>query len=302
MITVFSRIERIFDHHWLLSGMMVFDRFPFRKFMNSGYETGGPMKKIWLAIAVVLILTGPVKGEQAEPGLSTTFETKTKLPTEQSTEPKTESENDINVFGNKEFLNQMSYSLGYDIFSHVSGQVELDVEAFMEGIQDARKKSPKLDETQMRQMLMAYQRLARKNEMEKVQKIRDENQAQGGVFLEGNKLKEGVISLSTGLQYKVLKQGDGPIPGPEDTVECHYRGTLVDGTEFDSSYSRGRPAVFQVSKVISGWTQALTLMPVGSKWELYIPPDLAYGDQGAGDKIQPGDTLIFEVELLGILE
>ncbi len=268
------------------------------------------MKKIWLTIVVVLILAGPLMGEQAEPGLDNTFEPKAKLPTalstEQPTEPKaelpTEPGSDINVLGSKEFLNRMSYSLGYDIFSHVSGQIELEINAFMEGIQDAQKKNPKLDEAQMSQMLMAYQRLARKNEVEKIQKIRDENLARGNVFLEGNKLKEGVISHSSGLQYKVLHQGDGPIPSPEDTVECHYRGTLVDGTEFDSSHNRGRPAVFPVSKVIPGWTQALTMMPVGSIWELYIPSGLAYGDQGAGDKIQPGDTLIFEVELLGIMD
>ncbi len=264
------------------------------------------MKNFWLAVFIFLILTGPVMGEQAEPGLGKTFEAKTKEPAEQPMEQpekqSAEPESDIKVFENKDFLNQMSYALGYDIFSHVSGQVDLDSKAFMEGILDAQKKTPKLDEARMRQMLMAYQRLARKNEMEKAQKIRDENMARGGVFLEGNKLKEGVISLSSGLQYKVLKQGDGPIPMPDDSVECHYRGTLLDGTEFDSSYSRGRPAVFQVSKVISGWTQALTRMPTGSKWELYIPSDLAYGDQGAGDKIRPGDALIFEVELLGILD
>ncbi|MCG8637623.1 MAG: FKBP-type peptidyl-prolyl cis-trans isomerase [Desulfobacterales bacterium] len=252
------------------------------------------MKIVWLVSIVFFILAGPAAGGQAEPGLENTSETKTEFPAEPET--------DIKVFENKEFLSRMSYSLGYDIFSHVSGQVALDIDAFLDGIRDAQKKDPKLDETLMRQMLMAYQRMARKNEMDKVQKIRDENLARGGVFLEGNKLKQGVVSLSTGLQYKVLKQGNGPVPGPEDSVECHYRGRLLDGTEFDSSYSRGRPAVFQVSKVIAGWTQALTRMPVGSRWALYIPPDLAYGDQGAGDKIGPGATLVFEVELLGILE
>ena len=122
------------------------------------------------------------------------------------------------------------------------------------------------------------------------------------MFLEGNKLREGVVSLSSGLQYKVLEKGDGPVPKPEDTVECHYRGTFIDGTEFDSSFKRNRPAVFQVSRVIAGWTEALTRMPVGSTWELYVPSNLAYGDEGAGERIQPGQTLVFVVELLGILE
>lgn len=241
------------------------------------------MKRIWLtALALMILVSGPAAGAEQEKGAA--------------------SDAQVEVFDSKAFMNQMSYSLGYDIFTHVSGQVELDAEAFLEGIGDARKGTPRLTKDQMLQMLSAYQRLARKNEAEKTAAIREKNLAQGGVFLEGNKLKEGVVSLSSGLQYKVIKQGDGPMPEPKDTVECHYRGSLVDGTEFDSSYARGRPAIFQVSKVIQGWSQALVRMPVGSKWELYIPPDLAYGDQGAGDKIQPGHTLIFEVELLGILE
>ncbi|WDP93367.1 MAG: FKBP-type peptidyl-prolyl cis-trans isomerase [Desulfobacter sp.] len=196
----------------------------------------------------------------------------------------------------------MSYALGYDVFSHISGQVSLDMEAFIKGVADAQKAQPKMDAEQMSQMLAAYQRLARKAAAEKFEAMRQQNLARGNVFLEGNKLKEGVVVLSSGLQYRVLREGKGKVPGSDDSVECHYRGRLLDGTEFDSSYSRGRPAVFQVSKVIQGWTQALIRMPVGSKWELFIPPELAYGDEGAGEKIQPGQTLVFEVELLGILE
>jgi FKBP-type peptidyl-prolyl cis-trans isomerase FklB len=109
-----------------------------------------------------------------------------------------------------------------------------------------------------------------------------------------------VITLPDGLQYKSLKEGDGPKPTASDTVSCNYRGTLTNGKEFDSSYKRGQPSSFPVSGVIKGWTEALQLMPVGSKWELYIPADLAYGDRGAGQDISPGDTLIFEIELLGI--
>lgn len=200
------------------------------------------------------------------------------------------------------FLQQISYSLGYDIVSHIRGQVDLDMDYFLKGAADAQGGSPSLSRDQMKEMLMAYQRLARQKAREAVQKIVDENTARGRVFMEGNKIMEGVVTLSSGLQYKVIKEGEGPVPKEESTVECHYRGTLLDGTEFDSSYTRGRPAVFQVDKVIKGWSQALMRMPVGSRWMLYIPHDLAYGDKGAGDAIQPGQTLIFEVELLGILD
>ena len=124
----------------------------------------------------------------------------------------------------------------------------------------------------------------------------------GEDFLAANKSKEGVVTLPSGLQYKILTAGTGPKPTATDTVTCNYRGTLINGKEFDSSYKGGKPVSFQVGGVIRGWTEALQLMPVGSKWQLFIPADLAYGDRGAGSDIGPGDTLIFEVELLSIGE
>jgi FKBP-type peptidyl-prolyl cis-trans isomerase FklB len=124
----------------------------------------------------------------------------------------------------------------------------------------------------------------------------------GEAFLAENKSKEGVVTLPSGMQYKILTAGTGPKPTTSDTVTCNYRGTLISGKEFDSSYKRGQPASFPVSGVIKGWTEALQLMPVGSKWQLFIPPDLAYGDRGAGADIGPGETLIFEVELISIGE
>jgi len=129
------------------------------------------------------------------------------------------------------------------------------------------------------------------------------NRKEGEAFLTANKSKEGVKTLPSGLQYKVLTEGSGPKPTANDTVTVNYRGTLIDGKEFDSSYKRGQPASFPVTGVIKGWTEALQLMPVGSKWQLFIPPDLAYGDSPRpGGDIAPGDTLIFEVELLSIGE
>lgn len=127
------------------------------------------------------------------------------------------------------------------------------------------------------------------------------NKAEGEAYLAANKTKEGVVTLPSGLQYKIIKAGDGPKPTSTDTVTCHYRGTLINGTEFDSSYTKGEPANFAVTGVIKGWTEALLLMPVGSKWQLTIPSDLAYGPNGR-PKIGPNSTLLFDIELIGIKE
>lgn len=127
------------------------------------------------------------------------------------------------------------------------------------------------------------------------------NEAEGKAFLEKNKTKEGVVTTKSGLQYKIIKKGTGKIPTEKETVECNYKGTLIDGTEFDSSEKNGGPVKFKVNQVIPGWTEALKLMPVGSKWELYIPGELAYGPRGAGSTIGPNCTLIFEVELVNIV-
>jgi FKBP-type peptidyl-prolyl cis-trans isomerase FklB len=135
---------------------------------------------------------------------------------------------------------------------------------------------------------------------EKNKETADANKKTGEAFLAANKSKEGVVVLPSGLQYKIEKAGTGPKPTPTDSVVCNYRGTLIDGKEFDSSYKRGQPATFPVTGVIKGWTEALQLMPVGSKWQLFVPADLAYGDRGAGADIGPGATLIFEVELMSI--
>ena len=128
----------------------------------------------------------------------------------------------------------------------------------------------------------------------------DVNKAKGDAFLAANKAKDGVVTLPSGLQYKIVTPGTGAKPKLSDSVVCHYRGTLIDGTEFDASSKHGGPATFPVNQVIKGWTEALQLMPVGSKWQLYIPSELAYGSRGAGGDIGPNSTLIFDIELLSI--
>ncbi len=147
--------------------------------------------------------------------------------------------------------------------------------------------------------ITAVQNDLRKQQQEKMQEAAAANKKEGDAFLSANKGKEGVVTLPCGLQYKILKEGTGPKPTASDSVVCNYRGTLINGTEFDSSYKRGQPATFPVSGVIKGWTEALQLMPVESKWQLFVPSDLAYGESGRPG-IEPDSTLIFEVELLSI--
>jgi len=140
----------------------------------------------------------------------------------------------------------------------------------------------------------------RKAEEQKMQQAAETNKKAGDAFLAANKTKDGVVTTPSGLQYKILTAGSGAKPAATETVVCNYRGTLVDGTEFDSSYKRGQPATFPVGGVIKGWTEALQLMPVGSKWQLFVPSDLAYGERGRSPVIEPNSTLVFEVELVSI--
>jgi FKBP-type peptidyl-prolyl cis-trans isomerase len=154
----------------------------------------------------------------------------------------------------------------------------------------------------MQETVQEFQAMAQQKQMEAQSQKASENKAAGEAFLAENKTQKGVITLDSGLQYKVITPGAGDSPDINDKVKCHYRGSLINGREFDSSYKRNEPAVFPVNGVIKGWTEALQLMKVGAKWMLYVPSDLAYGDQGAGNVIEPGSTLIFEVELLEIQE
>ncbi len=188
-----------------------------------------------------------------------------------------------------------SYALGMDFGNQLRRQgVELDTALFGQGLKDALSGGKTLiTEQEARVTIMTLQ-----NEVRTALAAR--NKKEGEDFLAANKSKEGVVTLESGLQYKVLKAGDGKKPALDDTVICNYRGTLINGTEFDSSYKRNQPATFPVKGVIKGWTEALQLMPAGSKWQLFIPSVLAYGERGAGGDIGPNATLIFEVELLSI--
>jgi FKBP-type peptidyl-prolyl cis-trans isomerase FklB len=197
-----------------------------------------------------------------------------------------------------------SYALGMKIGGDLRRQgvnVAVDPAVVGRGLRDALGGSKTLlTEDEERAALTQLQTQVRGQQEAKAHEAGGTARKEGDAFLAVNKGKEGVTALPDGLQYKVLTPGSGPKPTANDTVTVNYRGTLLNGKEFDSSYKRGQPATFPVGGVIKGWTEALQLMPVGSKWQLFIPADLAYGDRGAGGDIGPGETLIFEVELLSI--
>ena len=193
-------------------------------------------------------------------------------------------------------MDSLSYSLGVLVAQNLKQQgfEGVDAEVVAKGISDVLNNSKlAIDEAQANMVIKHYL------QEQKAAKYKDNLEA-GKQFLAKNAKKDGVTTLPSGLQYSIIKQGEGPVPTRSDKVKTHYHGTLIDGTVFDSSVERGEPISFPVTGVIAGWTEALQLMPVGSKWKLYIPYDLAYGERGAGPTIGPYTTLIFEVELLDI--
>ena len=202
----------------------------------------------------------------------------------------------------KSFEQKLSYMLGQQIGNNIKeSPTEIDIDIFVSGIRDSLKGNKSLlSEEETNQVRQEFSRQVQETRNQKMAALSGKNLKDGEAFLAENKKKEGIVTTDSGLQYKVLKQGDGPKPQSTDKVTVHYRGTLLDGTEFDSSYKRGQPASFQVGGVIRGWTEALQLMNVGSKYQLFIPAGLAYGQRGAGQRIGPNSMLIFDVELLNI--
>lgn len=211
---------------------------------------------------------------------------------EQKTEPKLD-------------LQKLSYAIGMNIGNSLTNirhqSIEIDVDTMTKAVKDVMAGKPTtLTEQEARQAIGDMNNELRRRHEEERKGLGEKNKKEGEAFLAENAKKPGVKTTSSGLQYKIITEGKGEIPKASDTVTTQYRGRLIDGTEFDSSYKRGQPAQFPVTGVIKGWTEALQMMPVGSKWELYIPSDLAYGERGSGQNIGPNATLIFEIELVGI--
>jgi FKBP-type peptidyl-prolyl cis-trans isomerase FklB len=205
---------------------------------------------------------------------------------------------------------KFSYALGMNIGKNLGEtlkkqSVEVNWKLVLQGLKDSTTTGGKtqLTEDEAKAVLNEVQAEVQKQQQVKMKEEADKNKAASDKFLADNKGKEGIVTLPSGLEYKIVKEGTGAKPTPTDRVECNYKGTLIDGTEFDSSYKRGQPATFGVGQVIKGWTEALQLMPVGSTWQLFIPPNLAYGERGEPrGGIGPNQALIFQVELLSIVD
>lgn len=201
-------------------------------------------------------------------------------------------------------IDSVSYMLGVDLARNLSqAGVKLNADHVYQGMKDIFEgKESIFDEATSQSLMMAFQNQMRQAQMAQSQAAAGENEAKGAAFLAENGQKAGVSTTASGLQYEILSPGTGPTPLATNVVEVHYEGRLLDGKVFDSSYQRGAPATFPLNRVIKGWTEGLQLMPVGSKYRLYIPSNLAYGPQGSPPKIGPGETLVFDVELISIQE
>jgi FKBP-type peptidyl-prolyl cis-trans isomerase FklB len=202
----------------------------------------------------------------------------------------------------KDQKDKESYSLGYQFGQNLKFQgVDVNLDIYTSGIKDALGgKEPRMSQEDIRATITNLQQRLQAARQKELKEMAAKNLDESKKFLSENQKKEGIKTLPSGLQYKVLAEGSGKMPKADDNVTVNYKGTLIDGTEFDSSYKRGEPATFKVNGVIKGWTEALQLMKEGSKWQLFIPPDLAYGEHGAGRTIPPSSTLIFEVELISV--
>jgi FKBP-type peptidyl-prolyl cis-trans isomerase FklB len=259
----------------------------------------------WKTVAVGLLLLGNLRAQDTPPAKppATPAPSTQKTPAAKprtatgTTAPRTATPLMLKTQKDK-----VSYAIGLNIGKSLrKDSVEVDSAVFARGVKDALTGAKALlTDDELKAVLTSLQGELQKRQEETMRQAADINKKAGDSFLAENKTKPGVVTLPDGLQYKVLTEGTGPKPAATDSVVCNYRGTLIDGTEFDSSYKRGQPATFPVNKVIKGWTEAVQLMPVGSKWQLFLPAELAYGNRGAGPDIGPNSTLIFEVELVSI--
>lgn len=195
---------------------------------------------------------------------------------------------------------KVSYGIGMEIGRNFKRQdLSVNLDAFTRGIKDGLGgKAPAIPDSELQACMQSFGKEMMEKQATKAKVAGEANRKTGDAYLSANKKKEGVVVLPDGIQYRILKAGSGEKPTADKTVVCNYRGTLVDGREFDSSYNRGEPATFPIANVIKGWQEILVLMPVGSKWEVVVPAELAYGEQTRGDLIGPNSTLVFEIELL----
>jgi FKBP-type peptidyl-prolyl cis-trans isomerase len=261
---------------------------------------------VLLAAGTMLVANGSAQQTPAATNSTTPAATSPKTPAKKPATAATKTAATAPALKSRK--EKFSYALGMNIGNGLGTNlkkqsVEVDSNLVAQGLKDSMEGGKtRLTEDEAKAVLTEVQNEVRQQQQEKAKEAGNKNKAEGEKFLADNKGKEGVVTLPSGLQYKILTEGKGPKPAATDTVVCNYKGTLIDGTEFDSSYKRGQPATFPVGGVIKGWTEALQLMPMGSKWQLFIPSTLAYGERGAGGEIGPDATLVFEVELISIQE
>jgi FKBP-type peptidyl-prolyl cis-trans isomerase len=246
-----------------------------------------------LAAGIVLLGGAAAQQTPAKPAQSTTTTTHRRPTTTAAAKPKP-----LPLTTEKD---KQSYAIGLNVGKSLHrDDIEIEPKFVLQGLQDAMAGGPVLlTDDQIKTVMTDLQTRVRQQQEAKREALAESNKKDGAAFLAANATKPGVVTLPSGLQYKILTPGTGPKPTATDSVICNYRGTLLNNTEFDSSYKRGQPATFPVTGVIKGWTEALQLMPVGSKWELFIPADLAYGDRGR-EPIGPNATLVFDLELMSI--
>ncbi len=259
------------------------------------------MRKLSLTAASTLavgILTLGTMVAQTTP--ASTPKPATAAKTSTTAKPKTAASSQVLTL--KTQKEKLSYAIGMNLGQSMKkDSLDIDPAILTRAIKDALTGAKlAMTDEEAKTIITAFRSEMMKKQQAEAQKIGDANKQAGEKFLAENKNKPGVVTLPSGLQYKIIKQGDGPKPTASDTVVTNYRGTLIDGTEFDSSYKRNEPATFPVGQVIKGWTEALQLMPAGSKWELFIPSNLAYGERSPGPEIAPNSTLVFDIELLSI--
>ena len=263
-----------------------------------------PLTIVFQLLAAGMMLLGNAPAQQTPAASTPQSAAPAKTPSSTTTKKAPVTSRPATTVTLKTQKDKASYALGMKIGGDLKRQgvgASLDAALTARGLKDALAGTKALmTEDEEKAALTQLQTQVRAQMEAKSHEAGAAARQEGEAFLAANKSKEGVVTLPSGLQYKILTAGTGPKPTPTDTVTCNYRGTLINGKEFDSSYKNGKPVSFPVNGVIKGWTEALQLMPVGSKWQLFIPADLAYGDRGAGPDIGPGATLIFEVELLKI--
>jgi FKBP-type peptidyl-prolyl cis-trans isomerase FklB len=269
------------------------------------------MKKLYLTIvnvlAVSLILVGAAAAQQTPAAKAPPSAAKApaaKAGQGSAAAEKTPAAKSAGGMELKTEKDKLSYAVGLNVGRSLQkDSVEVDPNVLVQGLKDALAGGKtQMSEDDAKGIIQSLQADLHKKQEAQMAAAGEANKKQGDAFMAANKTKEGIVTLPDGLQYKILTPGTGPKPVASDTVICNYKGTLIDGTEFDSSYKRGQPATFPVNKVIAGWTEALQMMPVGSKWQLFVPPDMAYGARGPSPLIGSNAVLIFEVELLSIKE